>query len=133
MKKTITIISLVLFANSAQALPKVVLGEDATVEYINRAADAKTLVQRKKGFLLAVGEAEEKINKSAFTLKVGEPLYILNDEKKYVHNVYDTQNKNWVIQKQKPSDVSVVTYDKKGVHKLKCAIHPKMRVTVNVE
>ena len=44
------------------------------------------------------------------TVKAGEQIFLTNEEEKYVHNVYDTTDNSWVLKKQEPGGVAVISF-----------------------
>ncbi|NRA88299.1 MAG: hypothetical protein HRU28_13120 [Rhizobiales bacterium] len=125
--------AMLLATTVVTAAIEVTEGDEAVNIYESQKNEGVVLVQKDKSFFLRTESGDESINKKTFTLKSGQLLFLINDERRYVHNIYDTTDKGWVLKKQKPSEVAVVVFDKVGKHKLKCAIHPRMKVTVIVE
>ncbi len=111
----------------------VIEGDEAKKMYESSKGKAHALAQKDKTFILRTPDGSETPAPKSFTVKAGEPIFLTNEEEKYVHNVYDNTDNSWVLKKQNPSEVAVITFSKAGEHKLRCAIHPKMKVTVNVQ
>ena len=67
-------------------------------------------------------------------IKVGDTLTFVNAEKRRRHNVYSKSSDfNYVkIRKQKPGDRDSVVIKSAGTLELRCALHPKMMLTVYV-
>ncbi len=64
--------------------------------------------------------------------KVGDTLKFQNDDR-VGHTLYsDTPGFQFTIGKQKPGDEDVIDLDKAGEFKIRCAIHPRMKLTVVV-
>lgn len=118
---------------AAQANTSVLEGAEAKAKYESMKGKAQVLAQKDKIFILRApdGSATEKPKK--MTVKVGEPIFLTNEEEKYTHNVYDNTDNSWVLKKQAPSEVAVITFGAPGEHKLRCAIHPKMKIKVTIE
>ena len=75
----------------------------------------------------------KKFSPSTLNIKVGDTVVFIIDDKNR-HNVYSrTDGHKFNIRKQKPGDASGRTFDKPGKIAIKCAIHPKMRLTINVK
>lgn len=122
-----------LFAPAAYAGGAVVVeGDFAKGLYDKEKGSAQTLMQVDKEFILQAADGTKTEKPEEMTVKVGERFFITNDEEKFVHNVYDTSDSTWVLQKQEPTAVAAVTFEDPGEHKLRCAIHPKMKITVKV-
>lgn len=107
-------------------------GDDAKKLYDAEKAKSQVLVQKDKNFILRAGGAETP-KPTDLKVKAGERFFIANEEGEYVHNVYDESDAGWVLKKQEPSSVAAIAFDAPGVHKLRCAIHPQMRITVTVQ
>ncbi len=84
-------------------------------------ANQHTIVQKGKQF-------------SQVSLSVGQGDSVLfkNDDK-VAHNLFTTSNGYSLNEVQKPGDSSTVVFDKKGTVVIRCAIHPKMKLTVKVD
>lgn len=67
-------------------------------------------------------------------IKVGDTLVFVNKEKKRRHNVYtkSPDYKYVKVRKQKPGDKDSLVITNAGTLKILCALHPKMKLTVNV-
>ncbi len=64
--------------------------------------------------------------------KVGDTLKFQNDDR-FGHTLYsDTPGFQFTIGKQKPGDEDVIDLDKAGKFVIRCAIHPRMKLTVVV-
>ena len=67
------------------------------------------------------------------TIAAGEAIAFVNDDD-HVHNVYSsTSGHAFDLGAQKPGDVGEHVFPTPGEVKVRCAIHPRMRLTVNVE
>jgi len=107
--------------------------EDAAKKlYTTEKAKAQTLVQKDKVFILRA-HGTETTAPHDLKIKVGEQFFIVNEEMEYVHNVYDEDDQTWVLKKQEPSGIAAIAFDKPGIHHLRCAIHPQMKIKVTVE
>lgn len=66
-------------------------------------------------------------------MKAGDTLVVRNEDR-FVHNVYSkTKGYEFNTKAQKQGFELKVKFDKKGVVDVRCAMHPKMRLTVNVQ
>lgn len=107
-------------------------GVEAEDAYAKEKDKVLVLVQKNKEFVLRTPDGKEKIKPDVVKVKAGERFYIINEEHDFVHNVYDETDANWVLKKQVPSAVASITFDAPGQHSLRCAIHPTMKIVVDV-
>ena len=137
IKKTIMIGAFFVLAltpfSSFAAETKVLEGDEAKALYDQTASESYVLRQIDKIFILVAPDGTETEKPDAFTVKAGEYFFITNEEEKVVHNVYDQSDHSWVLKKQEPAGYAAIAFGNPGEHKLRCAIHPKMKVTVTVE
>lgn len=136
IKRTIfaSMFSLFLLSNgTAIADTTVIEGGAAATLYEEKKGVFQTLKQWKKKFFLIATDGTETKKPKEIRVKAGEFIFLTNEEKKVVHNIYDESDKSWVLKKQKPGETAAIAFDLAGLHKLRCAIHPKMRVDVIVE
>ncbi|MCL9783759.1 hypothetical protein M9194_20240 [Vibrio sp. S4M6] len=121
-------------ATTSFAATDVVEGEAAKSAYeASKDASTSLLQKRKTFYFKEFGMDKPKRKPKEIRVKAGEVIYILNNEKKITHNIFDESDNSWVLAAQEPGDVAAVTFNDKGEHKLKCAIHPKMKLTLIVE
>ncbi len=65
-------------------------------------------------------------------IKVGDTVTFRNDDK-HRHNVYSrTSGHTFRIKKQKPGQSNDVVFDRTGEIKVRCAMHPKMKMVITV-
>lgn len=84
-------------------------------------AEEHVVIQKDKAF------SEKEIS-----VKVGDTVKFTNEDD-VTHNIYsDTTDHDFQIDKQDPGQSQEVKFDKAGEIKVKCAIHPKMKMTVKV-
>ena len=124
--------ALLLCAVPVFAGSKVAEGDDAQKLFDAQKSKAQILVQKDTSFHLRKPGAAEEDRPQTLTVKAGEAFFITNEEAAFVHNVYDETDASWVLKKQVPSSVAALSFDSPGEHKLRCAIHPKMQITVIV-
>jgi plastocyanin len=117
----------------AHADVEVVEGDDAKILYEKQKNSAETLSQFNKNFILNKPDGQNIEKPAEITVKKDSYLFILNKEEKIVHNVYDQTDHSWVLKKQLPSGIAGIKFTEPGVHELRCAIHPGMKITVKVE
>lgn len=85
-------------------------------------ADEVVISQKGKAF------SEKKI-----TLKVGDTISFFNDDD-ITHNVYSrSKGQKFDIGAQRPGTSVSHQFTAPGKVKVRCAIHPRMKLTVNVE
>lgn len=119
--------------SSANAATNVVEGDAAKTKYEAEKSKFHTLKQINKRFVLVAPDGTENKKPKEMTVATGEFIFITNEEDKVVHNVYDQTDQSWVLKKQKPSGYAAISFDSAGTHKLRCAIHPKMKITIHVK
>lgn len=132
MKKVFAVASVLVSLTSPALAGKAIEGDEAKKMYDAKGASTKVLAQKDKTFILRDG-GKESPNPEELHVKAGEIFFLTNEEEKFVHNVYDTSDKSWVLQKQEPAGVAAVSFDEPGTHELRCAIHPKMKIKVVAE
>lgn len=89
--------------------------------------------QKGKKFLDASGKEIKTIN-----AKIGDKLVFKNSEGSVTHNVYSLSPGNsFELKTQKPGEKSEVPLSagkhKKGTMDVECAIHPNMKLKVNIQ
>lgn len=82
---------------------------------------------------LEIGQAGRSFSKSHLDVIQGATVTFLNDDN-VPHNVYTSfKGKNADMGLSRPGEKVMVTFDQSGEHRVRCAIHPKMKMTVKVE
>jgi plastocyanin len=134
MRRLILLVLVVFLVLPARAFADaaVVEGDEAVKLYQADKGKAQTLVQKGKEFILRAPDGKETSKPESMTVKVGERFYVSNEEMEFVHNIYDMTDSSWVLKKQEPSKIAAITFTKSGEHNLRCAIHPMMKIKVNV-
>lgn len=85
-------------------------------------ADDVTITQKGKAF-----------SEKSVTIKVGDTILFVNDDKS-THNVYSrTKGHKFDMGAQRPGTSGEHAFTSPGKVKVRCAIHPRMKLTVNVE
>lgn len=79
-------------------------------------------------------QKDKKFMPRQLDIKVGDTLVFVNEEKKRRHNVYtkSPDYKYVKVRKQKPGNKDSVVITNAGTLEVLCALHPKMKLTVNV-
>ncbi len=132
MKKLFFVAMLSIIPTIVLAKSAAIEGEEANKLYASDKGKVQVLVQKNKEFVLRAPDGKEAVNPTVIKVKAGEKLYIANEEETFVHNVYDVTDSSWVLKKQNPATVAVIEFDKPGKHSLRCAIHPKMKIDVEI-
>ena len=135
MRKIIPVLFLCLLflaPASAHAKTEVLEGDAAKALLAEQKDSAQVLAQLNKMFVLRVPGQEEQKSPKEITLEAGSYLFIANEEDMTVHNVYDTTDQSWVLKKQLPSGIAAIKFMEPGDHELRCAIHPAMKIKINV-
>ena len=120
-------------SGTASAETRVVEGDEAKALYDKSSSEFNTLRQSNKTFILVAPDGMETPKPKKLTVAPDELIFITNEEEKFVHNVYDRSDRSWVLKKQEPGGYAAISFSEPGEHKLRCAIHPKMKITVKVE
>lgn len=95
---------------------------------------ATIVAAQAKATEIIISQKGKKFVPGAVQVKVGDTLTFVNEEKRKRHNVY-TRSADFSylkIRKQKPGDRDSVTLKNAGTAIIKCALHPKMKLTVIV-
>lgn len=81
---------------------------------------------------MVVTQRDKAFEPGAITVKTGQTVTFRNDDK-VAHNVMSrTPGHDFNLKLQKPGEESEVTFDTPGTVEVRCAIHPRMKLTVNV-
>jgi plastocyanin len=79
-------------------------------------------------------QKDKKFKVTSIDISAGDSVTFKNDEKDLTHNVYSLGPKNpFEIQIQEPGKSSTVTFTEKGTTEVECAIHPSMKIKINVK
>jgi len=82
---------------------------------------------------VTVSQKDRAFAPVAVTMKVGATLVFKNDDD-VTHNSYSTSKGNEFNSKaQQPGETASVTFKAPGEVEIRCAFHPKMRMTVTVQ
>ncbi|MCV6620395.1 MAG: plastocyanin/azurin family copper-binding protein [Cellvibrionaceae bacterium] len=80
-----------------------------------------------------VGQKDKQFTKKSISVKVGDKVNFVNNDEIF-HNVFSLSDaKLFDLGSYPKGDSRSVTFDQKGVVEVECAIHPDMKMTVNVE
>ena len=77
-------------------------------------------------------QKDKAFDKSEITLNKGDSIKFVNADT-IAHNVHSRSGEKFDLGVQKPGDSSSHTFASDGTFKVRCAIHPKMKVEVTVK
>jgi len=81
---------------------------------------------------VVVFQKDKTFHPASIVLEVGDTVEIANDDST-VHNAYCQSGEfRYNSGPQQPGSASRVTFTAAGTYEVRCAIHPKMKLTVNV-
>ena len=79
-----------------------------------------------------VQQQDREFFQTEITIKPGDTLVFTNCDA-VTHNVFSKSDANpFTIKVQKPGEATPVEFKDEGVTEVRCAIHPKMKITVTV-
>lgn len=82
---------------------------------------------------VVVDQQNKEFSEKSIHIKVGDSIKFVNKDD-IVHEVHsDTEGNDFDLGAQKPGAETSHTFDKPGTVKVRCAIHPKMKLDVVVE
>lgn len=80
-----------------------------------------------------VGQKGKLFTPDKLTIKKGDTVEFVNDDG-VTHNVFSRAKAySFNLKRQRPGAKHKVVFDKVGVFKIRCAIHPTMKLSVTVE
>jgi plastocyanin len=82
----------------------------------------------------AIGQKDRQFSQESVTIRPGGSVRFVNDDA-IAHNVYarDPSGANRPGVLQRPGEESTLTFQAAGAHQVLCAIHPRMRMSVQVQ
>ncbi len=80
---------------------------------------------------VVVNQSDKKFDTKKVDIKVGDSVKFVNSDK-ITHNIYSSKGLKFDLGAQEPGASSSKVFDKAGNFKVRCAIHPRMKLTVNV-
>ncbi len=85
-----------------------------------------------------VTQKDKNFSTENLKVKIGDTIKFKNEEKNIAHNVYSlSKGNNLDLKIQEPGKSSEIVIDakhhKKGIMDLQCAIHPNMKLRVEIE
>jgi plastocyanin len=81
---------------------------------------------------VTVGQAGKTFNPGDLRVKAGDSVKFNNDDT-VTHAVLVKGPHETNLGQMKPGDAKSVTLDQAGTYDVKCAIHPKMKLTITVQ
>jgi len=82
---------------------------------------------------VVVDQQNKEFSQKSVTIKAGDTLKFVNKDD-IVHEVHSsTDGYDFDLGAQKPGSDTSYTFDRPGKVKVRCAIHPKMKLEVTVE
>ena len=80
-----------------------------------------------------IAQKDKRFSATKVTVKTGDLVTFVNNDEA-MHNVYSfSQGFNFDLGGQGPGEETTVRLSKPGVVEIRCAIHPKMKLQINVE
>lgn len=80
-----------------------------------------------------VSQKKKSFDPNILNAKLGDTVLFVNDDR-YAHNLYSkTPGFKFNVRKQMPGNKHSMKLDKRGRFEILCVIHPRMKMTVNVE
>jgi len=75
----------------------------------------------------------KKFSVTTLSVQVGDTVVFVNDDK-FAHNIYsETAGFEFNFRKQMPGEEDILVFDKAIVIDVRCAIHPRMKMTISVK
>jgi plastocyanin len=80
-----------------------------------------------------IGQKGKKFSQKELTVKVGDTVSFKNDDP-FFHNIFSlSDTKTFDLGSFPQGQSKKVTFDKPGTVEVECAIHPEMKVTIEVK
>jgi plastocyanin len=80
-----------------------------------------------------VAQKGKQFSVKTLSAKVGDTVVFVNDDE-FAHNIYsETPGFEFDFHKQMPGEKDTLVLDKAGEFEIRCAIHPRMRMTITVQ
>lgn len=84
------------------------------------------------GAAVTITQKGKVFSETSVTIKAGQSVRFVNDDS-VTHNVFATgENFSFNLKKQAPGTESTVVFPQEGRFECRCAIHPNMKLEVNV-
>ena len=83
---------------------------------------------------ITVSQKERTFNPNHLTIKRGDTVHIVNDDGELIHHAYvATDTFSFDSGEQDPGSTTDIRFTADGTFTVRCRIHPKMALVVNVE
>jgi plastocyanin len=81
-----------------------------------------------------IDQAEQHFSKSSATLRPGDTIHFVNHDE-VTHNIMVVNPEGEIADQglQKPGEIITAQFDHNGLFQIRCAIHPRMKVRVDVQ
>ncbi len=80
-----------------------------------------------------ISQKGKKFSVTTLSAQVGDTVVFVNDDK-FAHNIYsETPGFEFNYRKQMPGEEDILVLDKAIVFEVRCAIHPRMNMTISVK
>ncbi len=80
-----------------------------------------------------VSQKGRQFSVKTLSAQVGDTVVFVNDDE-FAHNIYsETPGFEFDFRKQMPGEKDTLVIEKEGVFEVRCAIHPRMKLTIFVE
>jgi plastocyanin len=81
-----------------------------------------------------IDQAEQHFSKSSASLRTGDTIHFVNHDE-VTHNIMVVDPSGEVADQglQKPGEIITAQFDHNGRFQIRCAVHPRMKVQVDVQ
>jgi plastocyanin len=80
-----------------------------------------------------ISQKKKRFRPKVLNVKVGDTLKFINDDR-YAHNLFSkSKGHKFEVRKKMPGQSYVLKLTKPGSFDVRCVIHPRMKMTVNVK
>ncbi len=80
-----------------------------------------------------ISQKKKRFTPKVLNVKVGDTLKFVNDDR-FAHNLFsETKGFTFDVRKKMPGENHHLKLTKRGTFEVRCVIHPRMKMTVNVE
>lgn len=80
-----------------------------------------------------ISQKGKQFSEKQLSLQSGQSVVFVNDDT-VAHNVYTiVKGKKQDLGLQKPTEEGSIAFDSAGTYRVRCAIHPKMKMIIKVE
>ena len=80
-----------------------------------------------------ISQKKKRFRPKVLNVKVGDTLKFINDDR-FAHNLFsESKGYEFEVRKKMPGQNHVLKLTKPGSFEVRCVIHPRMKMTVNVK